>query len=173
MLDINRFISDGVGNKKDSHIKSLKIATSAVTVASLGVDPNYSIALPLAFSAQVQTDVATAYSVGNIAAGGSLSGIFPQLIIEFDPKYVKSKQQGSYSGTGDTNVTINSVTQSNCLVLAYGGSNMRTSSQARYCSFSASLTSPTNLFIDATMVGTVTWTPSVNWVVLEFIDGVL
>ena len=172
MLDINRFISDGVGLKNDKYIKSMHIVTSETTVASLGIDPDYSVAVPLGLPFTLGGGVNN-FTVGNLAAGGSTSGAYPQLVIEFYPKWIKTKQQGSYTGFTDQNIAINSVTTSNCIVFAYGYSNERTSTQYRYTNFIGSLTSPTNLLLDASVSGYSNIDSTVNWVVLEFESGVL
>ena len=127
MLDISRFMGDGIGKRK-TLIKNMFYVCGTGTVAlPSAVNVECSLALRLSGNlggpAEGRSSPMPTISVdGASVIINSQAGNQPVIIIEFDSEYVKSFQSGSFSASsGNVNTAINTVVPDNCLVWVDGG----------------------------------------------------
>jgi len=184
MLDIGRFVSDGVGLKITSAIKGMQSVWNEVEGSSAAmpiklVDPAFSICIG-------SSGLTLQQGFGTIAADGlsvtkscDTYGKVSAWVIEFEPSFIKSIQKGSSSSfvTSHTNlaigaaITINEVIPANCLALVTGYT-------ARYDNDIAAVSWETALLPTSVRFrksgSDVYDTPvTANWIVIEFVEGVM
>lgn len=112
----------------------------------------------------------TAYRDGT-AANVTVHGF----VIEYDPSFVTSIQQGTISvGASDTSntATISSVSTSNSLIFNLGSVNASSSGLGEYFYFGVELTNATTVTAERA-IGTFGADATVGYVVVEFASGVL
>ena len=176
MVDLDRFMGDGMGTKINRLIKSMQIITEQVQTDSLGVDIENSIAFPLhSLGGSNYTYNYTALLVSGQLTNAGATSSYPQLLVEFFPHFIKTKQQGVTSGT----ITINKVVPENTILLA-GGVNMRYTSSGsyNYASGRGVLNGDSEIAVSINGMaesGARQVNPQCNigWVCLEFVGGVL
>ena len=170
MVDLDRFVGDGMGTKINRLIKSMQIIIGEVQVDSLGVNIENSIAFPLS---HFTPHTALLVSGETINLGNE-----PQLLMEFFPRFIKSKQQGLV-GSGAASIVINEVVPENTLLVAGGTEFYHNSSNSYNHSIGKGvLSGDSAITLSATgyKVSGGDWTtPSCNigWACLEFVGGVL
>ena len=180
MVDLDRFVGDGMGTKINRLIKSMQIITEQVQTNSLGVVIENSIAFPLHSSVYgTNISIHTALLVSGELTNAGATSSYPQLVIEFFPQFIKSKQQGVLLVTGSVTTTINQVVPENTLLIAGGEHNSYTNSNnLNITSGRGSLNGGTKIEFSAgglRINGGSGDTPrcNVGWVCLEFVGGVL
>ena len=170
MVDLDRFVGDGMGTKINRLIKSMQIIIGEVQVDSLGVNIANSIAFPLS---HFTPHPALLVSGQTINLGNE-----PQLLIEFFPLFVKSKQQGLAARTASS-VVINQVVPENTLLVS-GGTEFSyySSNSYNYAIGKGALNGNSGITLSASGRAVDGGSPtnpkcSIGWVCLEFFGGVL
>lgn len=170
MVDLDRFVGDGMGTKINRLIKSMQIIIGEVQVDSLGVNIANSIAFPLS---HFTPHTALLVSGQTINLGNE-----PQLLMEFFPRFIKSKQQGLV-GSLASSIVINEVVPENTLLIAGGYYQQYFSSNSYdYAIGKGVLSGDSAITLSAKgrrVNGGSSEAPrcDIGWVCLEFVGGVL
>lgn len=184
MLDVTRFIDDGVGLLNNNIIRHMEVVNgSGILPLTHTVDKKTSIAVELStyvFAAEEQHHILPTISADGTSV--TTNGNSTILVIEFNSCFVKSYQSGTYTADSLSyqnpyKIDINEVVPENCLIIYSGGKSLYSTPKGSYDIRSITLDTvklyPTSFVTTLKVSGSKSLSSNFEWQIIEFKKNIL